>query len=451
MSIHPADSQIFGALYGTDEIRALFSDRAHLELMLDIEAALARAQSKLGLVPAHVADAIAHAAHIENLRLDYIAESTRRVGYPVVALVREIGRIAGDEAARCIHLGATTQDILDTALVLQLQRAFAIVRRDLIAIARSLADRAARFRDTPIAGRTHLQHAVPTTLGLKCAVWASPLVAHIERLDQAAPRILVVQLGGAAGTLASLGADGPAVVEALARELALGVPELPWHVQRDRFAETAALLALICGSLSKFALDVALLMQTEVGEVSEPHQEGRGGSSTMPQKRNPIASEYILAATRAVHALVPVMLGSMIADHERATGPWQSEALALPQCVALTAGALAHARAIAEGMTVDTGRMRRNLDLAGGLTMAEAIATALIPALGRADAEAAVARACNRALAEGRPLAAILRNDPDLRPRLTDTDIDRLTNPASYLGSAGAFVDRVVARVAALG
>ena len=451
MSIHPADSQIFGALYGTDEIRALFSDRAHLELMLDIEAALARAQSKLGLVPAHVADAIAHAAHVENLRLDYIAESTRRVGYPVVALVREIGRIAGDEAARCIHLGATTQDILDTALVLQLQRAFAIVRRDLIAIARSLADRAARFRDTPIAGRTHLQHAVPTTLGLKCAVWASPLVAHIERLDQAAPRILVVQLGGAAGTLASLGADGPAVVEALARELALGVPELPWHVQRDRFAETAALLALICGSLSKFALDVALLMQTEVGEVSEPHQEGRGGSSTMPQKRNPIASEYILAATRAVHALVPVMLGSMIADHERATGPWQSEALALPQCVALTAGALAHARAIAEGMTVDTGRMRRNLDLAGGLTMAEAIATALIPALGRADAEAAVARACNRAIAEGRPLAAILRNDPDLRPRLADTDIDRLTNPASYLGSAGAFVDRVVARVAALG
>ncbi|HKN11561.1 MAG TPA: 3-carboxy-cis,cis-muconate cycloisomerase [Candidatus Binatus sp.] len=450
MSINPADSQIFGTLYGTDEIRALFSDQAHLQFMLDVEAALARAESKLGLVPAPAADAIGRAARVENLRLDYIAESTRRVGYPVVALVKELGRIAGDEAARYVHLGATTQDILDTALVLQLRRAFAIVRRDLVALARVLADRAARFRDTPIAGRTHLQHAVPTTFGLKCAGWASPLVTHVERLDQATPRILVVQLGGAAGTLAALGANGPAVVEALARELALGVPDLPCHAQRDPFAETAALLGLICGSLSKFALDVSLMMQTEVGEVSEPHDDGRGGSSTMPQKRNPIASEYILAATRAVHALVQVMLGSMTADHERATGPLQSESLALPQCVALTAGALIHARSIAEGMTVDTERMRRNLDLTGGLIMAEAVATALVAPLGRAAAEAAVARACDRSIAEGVPLAAILRIEPELRPHLTDAEIDRLTNPSLYLGSAGAFVDQLVARVAAL-
>jgi 3-carboxy-cis,cis-muconate cycloisomerase len=450
MSINPADSRIFGTVYGTDEIRAVFSDNAHLQFMLDVEAALARAEAKLGLVPTHVADAIGRAARVENLRLDYVVESTRRVGYPVVALVKELGRIAGDEAARYIHLGATTQDILDTALVLQLQRAFAIVRRDLIAIARALADRAAKFRDVPIAGRTHLQHAVPTTFGVKCAGWASPLVTHVERLDQATPRILVVQLGGAAGTLAALGADGSAVVRELARELALGVPDLPWHARRDGFAEAAALLALICGSLSKFALDITLMMQTEVGEVSEPHQDGRGGSSTMPQKRNPIASEYIIGATRAVHALVPVMLGSMIADHERATGPWQSESLAIPQCVALTAGALAHARSIAEGMTVDTERMRRNLELTDGLIMSEAIATALVPSIGRATAEDAVARACNRALAEGVPLATVLRNDPELRPHLTDTEIERLTNPSSYLGSAGPYVDRVVARVGEL-
>ncbi len=450
MSINPADSQIFGTLYGTDEVRELFSDRTHLQLMLDVEAALARAESKIGLVPAPVADAISRAARVENLRLDYVADSTRRVGYPVVAIVKELGRIAGDEAARYIHLGATTQDILDTACVLQLRRAFSILRRDLIALARALADRAAQFRDVPICGRTHLQHAVPTTFGLKCAVWAAPLVTHVERLDQAAPRILVVQFGGAAGTLAALGADGPAVVEALAHELTLGVPDLPWHAQRDRFAETAALLSLICGSLSKFALDVSLMMQTEVGEVSEPHEEGRGGSSTMPQKRNPIASEYILGATRAVHALVPVMLGSMIADHERATGPWQSESLAIPQCVALTAGALAHALSIAQGMTIDAERMRRNLELTGGLIMAEAIATALGPRIGRAAAEAAVARACNRAIAEGVPLATVLRNDPELLPHLTDDEINRVMNPALYLGSAGAFVDGVVARVGAL-
>jgi 3-carboxy-cis,cis-muconate cycloisomerase len=450
MSIHPADSQIFGALFGTDETRALFSDNAQLQFMLDVEAALARAESRLGLVPAPIANAISRAARAENLRLDYIAESTRRVGYPVVALVKELGRVAGDEAARFIHLGATTQDILDTALVLQIQRAFTILRRDLIAIARALAERAARFRDTPIAGRTHLQHAVPTTFGLKCATWASPLTTHIERLDQAAPRILVVQFGGAAGTLASLGTDGPAVVESLARELSLGVPALPWHAQRDGFAETVSILALICGSLSKFALDISLMMQTEVGELSEPHEDRRGGSSTMPQKRNPIASEYILAATRAVHALAPLMFGSMIADHERATGPWQSESLAIPQCVALTAGALAHARSIAEGMTVDAARMRRNLDLTGGLIMAEAIATALIPSMGRAAAEAAVARACDRSLAEGIPFISILRSDTELRPHLSDADIDRLTNPELYLGSDGVFVDRVVARVAAL-
>jgi len=450
MSINPADSQIFGTLYGTDEVRELFSDRTHLQLMLDVEAALVRAESKIGLVPAPVADAISRAARVENLRLDYVADSTRRVGYPVVAIVKELGRIAGDEAARYIHLGATTQDILDTACVLQLRRAFSILRRDLIALARALADRAAKFRDVPICGRTHLQHAVPTTFGLKCAVWAAPLVTHVERLDQAAPRILVVQLGGAAGTLAALGADGSAVVDALARELALGVPDLPWHAQRDRFAETATLLGLICGSLSKFALDISLMMQTEVGEVSEPHEEGRGGSSTMPQKRNPIASEYILGAARAVHALVPVMLSSMIADHERATGPWQSESLAIPQCVALTAGALAHALSIAQGMTIDAERMRRNLELTGGLIMAEAIATALGPRIGRAAAEAAVARACNRAIAEGVPLATVLRNDPELLPHLTDDEINRVMNPALYLGSAGAFVDGVVARVGAL-
>jgi 3-carboxy-cis,cis-muconate cycloisomerase len=450
MSINPADSQIFGTLYGTQEMRELFSDRAHLQLMLDVEAALVRAESKLGLVPAQIAETITKAASVENVRLDYIADSTRKVGYPVVGLVKELGRVAGDEAARYVHLGATTQDILDTALVLQLRHAFAILRRDLIAIARVLADKAVRFRDTPIAGRTHLQHAVPTTFGLKCAAWASPLVAHVERLDQLAPRVLVVQFGGAAGTLAALGEKGIAVAEALSSELSLGVADLPWHSLRHGFAETAATLGLICGSLSKFAFDVSLMTQTEVGEVSEAHAEGRGGSSTMPQKRNPIASEYIIAATRTVHALVPVMLGAMVADHERATGPWQSESLALPQCVALTAGALAHARVIVEAMKVDTERMLRNLRSTDGLIMAEAIANVLIAPLGRAAAEAAVARACDRSIAEGITMAAILRQDPELRRYLSDGDIERLMDPAAYLGSAGALVDRVVARVAAL-
>ena len=451
MSVHPADSEIYGALWGTAEMRALFSDVTQLQLMLDVESALARAEAKLGLVPQQVAEAISKAAQVENLRIERIAEGTRETGVPVPALVSEIGRVAGEQAARYIHLGATTQDILDTALVLQMRRALEYLRRDLVALARTLATRASEYRDTPMAGRTHLQHAVPITFGLKCAVWASPLAAHVERLDQAALRGQVVQFGGAAGTLAALGANGVAVAEALAHELGLGVPDLPWHVARDSVAEIVALLGLVCGSLSKFALDVSLLMQTEVAEVFEPHAPGRGGSSTMPQKRNPVAAEYIIAAARGVHALVPLMLTAMAQDHERATGPWQSEALALPQCFVLCAGAMAHALAIASGMTIDAARMRRNLDLGGGLIMAEAVSTGLAPVMGRAAAHHALQRVSDRAIAEGKTLAQALRDDAEVRAHLSDEQIDRLTDPAAYLGSAGAFVDRVVARIARLG
>jgi len=307
-----------------------------------------------------------------------------------------------------------------------------------------------RYRNTPMAGRTHLQHAVPITFGLKCAVWAAPLATHIERLDAATRRTFVVEFGGAAGTLAPLEVNGIAVMEALAQELGLAVPDLPWHVVRDGVAEMVALLGLVCGSVAKFALDITLLTQTEVAEVFEPHAAGRGGSSTMPQKRNPIASEYILAATRGVHALVPLMLGAMVQDHERGTGPWQAEPLAIPQCFILTAGALAHARAIAEGMIVNVERMRQNLTVTGGLIMAEAVAAALTPAIGRAEADEALTRACDRAISEGRTLSETLRDDSTLRPHLSDAALDRLMDPASYLGSAGVFVERVVARIAAL-
>jgi 3-carboxy-cis,cis-muconate cycloisomerase len=450
MSVNPAESEIWGPLYSTDEMREIFSDRAQLQCMLEVEAALARAQAKLGLVPTHVAEGITTAARVENLPVERIAASTRTVGYPVVGMVKELGRAAGEEAARYIHLGATTQDILDTALVLQMRRACSVLHRDLLALARKLAEQAVRYRQTPMAGRTHLQHAVPITFGLKCAVWAAPLAAHIERLDAAARRIFVVEFGGAAGTLAALGANGIAVMEALAQELGLGVPDLPWHVIRDGLAEMAAILGLICGTVAKFALDITLLAQTEVAEVFEPHTAGRGGSSTMPQKRNPIASEYILAAARGVHALIPLLFGAMAQDHERGTGPWQTEPLVLPQCFVLTAGALAHARAIAAGMTVNSERMRQNLTVTNGLIMAEAVAAALTPVLGRAAAEEGVARASDRALVESRTLGQTLREDPTLRPQLSDATLERLLDPASYLGSAGTFVDRVAARIAAL-
>jgi 3-carboxy-cis,cis-muconate cycloisomerase len=443
MATNPADSPILGTLYGSDAMRAVFDERAYFQRMLDVEAALARVQAQLGIIPAYAAEAITRAARFENLRVEELAASARNVGYPVVGVVTGLSRAAG-EAGGWTHWGATTQDIMDTATVLQVREGLALIRAELVAMVGALAMQADRHRQTVMAGRTHLQQALPTTFGLKCAVWAQPLIAHVQRLDALSPRVELVSFAGAAGTLASLGDQGIAVMEGLGAELGLAATAAPWHVNRESLTETVAFLGLICGSLAKLATDVILLAQTEVGELAEPYVAGRGSSSTMPQKRNPIASEFILAAARAVHALLPVMFAAMAADHERATGPWQSELLALPQVFVLTHGALLHARAIAEGMVVDAQRMRRNLDLTGGLIVAEAVMMGLAPHLGRGEAHHVVKYACDIALAEHIPLGEALARDPGVASRLDRQAIERLTDPAHYLGSADAFIDRVL-------
>jgi 3-carboxy-cis,cis-muconate cycloisomerase len=449
MPINPADSPILGTLYGSDAMRAVFDERAYFQRMLDVEAALARVQARLGIIPADAAEAICRAARVENLRTEELAESARNVGYPVVGLVAGLSRAAG-EAGRWTHWGATTQDIMDTATVLQVREGLALIRSGLVKMVQALAAQANRHRHTVMAGRTHLQQALPTTLGLKCAVWAQPLITHVRRLDELRPRVEAVSFAGAAGTLASLGTQGIAVMEGLAAELRFAAPAAPWHVSRDSLAETAGFLGLVCGSLAKLATDVILLAQTEVGELAEPYVAGRGSSSTMPQKRNPIASEYILAAARAVHALMPVMFGAMAADHERATGPWQSEMLALPQAFVLTHGALLHAAAIAEGMVVDADRMRRNLGLTHGLIVAEAVMMGLAPHIGRGEAHHVVKHACDVALAEDVSLADALAREEAVTSRLDRVAIDRLTDPSHYLGSADAFIDRVLSAAADL-
>ena len=445
MPVNPADSPIFGTLYGSDAMRALFDDRAYCQYMLDVEAALARVQARLGIIPAEAATAISAAARVENLDTAELAASVRHVGYPVVGLVRGLSRAAG-AAGDWTHWGATTQDIMDSATALQLRDALAVLRTDLVALIGALATQANTHRATVMAGRTHLQHALPITFGLKCATWLMPLVAHVERLDQLLPRAAMVQFGGAAGTLASLGEHGIAVLEGLAEELNLTAPPAPWHVARDGFAEAVGVLGLLCGSLAKIATDIILLAQNEVAEVTEPYVAGRGQSSTMPQKRNPIASEYILASARAVQALVPLMQGAMAQDHERATGPWQAEPLALPQAFVLTHGALLHARSIAEGMVVDAARMRANLDLTRGLIMAEAVMMGLAPTLGREAAHHAVQHACDQAIAGGIHLAAALAREPAVAARLDAAAIAGLVDPASYLGSTDRFIDRVLHR-----
>ena len=350
MTVSTVNSAVFGGLFTTAAMRAVFADEARLQRMLDVEAALARAQARLGLIPAAAAAEITAKARLERFDLEAIRRGTELAGYPIVPLVKALGEACDGDAGRYVHWGATTQDIVDSALVLQIRDALALIEADLDAVLRRLVQLAQQFRDTPMAGRSHLQHALPITFGFKCAVWLSAMQRQRRRLETLRGEVLVVQFGGAVGTLASLGEDGTRVLAALAEELDLAVPPIAWHVARDNLAEAACFLGLLTGSLGKIATDIALLMQTEVGEVAEPHAEGRGGSSTMPQKRNPIASELILAAAKNVRQLVPVMLDAMLQDHERATGPWHAEWLALPQAFALSAGALHHTRALLEGL-----------------------------------------------------------------------------------------------------
>jgi 3-carboxy-cis,cis-muconate cycloisomerase len=444
MPVNPADSPILGTLYGSDAMRAVFGETAYFQRMLDVEAALARVQGRMGVIPAAAAAAIAAAARVDNLRTEDLAASARNVGYPVVGLVAGLSKAAG-EAGGWTHWGATTQDIMDTATVLQVRDGLNLIETELSAILVALAGQADQHRATVMAGRTHLQQALPVTFGLKCAVWAMPFLAHLERLRQIRARVQVVEFAGAAGTLASLGDQGIPIMEALAAELGLGAPLAPWHVSRDGLAEAVSFLGLISGTLAKIATDIVLLAQTEVGEVAEPYVAGRGQSSTMPQKRNPIASEYILAAARMVQGLVPVMLGAMAQDHERATGPWQAEALALPQAFVLTHGALLHTRAIAEGMVVDASRMRANLDITHGLIVSEAVMMGLAPVIGRGEAHHVVKHACDVALTERVSLADALERDKVVSSRLDRAAIEKLIDPSNYLGSAQGFIDRVIA------
>jgi 3-carboxy-cis,cis-muconate cycloisomerase len=446
VSVAPIDSAIFGGLFTTAAMRAVFSDEARLQRMLDVEAALARAQAKLGLIPAAAAKEISAKADLSRFDLAAIGRGTELVGYPIVPLVKALGQACAGDAGRWVHWGATTQDIIDTGLVLQLRDGLELIRQDLEGIEAALLDLARRYQDTPMAGRTHAQHALPITFGFKCALWLAPLQRHSDRLTRLSGEIAVVQFGGAVGTLASLGADGIRVMEALAAELGLSTPPIAWHVGRDGLAEAASFLGLLTGSLGKIATDIALLMQAEIGEVAEPYQEGRGGSSTMPQKRNPIACEFILACAKNVRQLVPVMLDAIVQDHERATGPWHAEWIALPQAFALTAGALHHARALLEGLEVDPARMRRNLDTTRGMIWAEAVMMALAPHVGRDEAHHLVAAACHRALAHGRHLLEELQADAAITAHLPRERLVELLDPRNYTGLAAEFVDRVLAR-----
>lgn len=448
-SIPPAattviDSLLFRDAFGTPAMRAVFSDHALVRRYIDVEVALAKAEAACGVIPAEAAERIAASCSFDGLDFDLLRRETDNVGYPILPLVHQLVHQCG-EAGRFVHWGATTQDIMDTANVLQIRDGLALVEADVDAVRRILADLARKHRDTPMAGRTHLQQALPVTFGYKAAIWLAMLDRHAERLAQAKPRVLVGQFAGAAGTLASLGERGLAVQEAFCRELGLGVPVSTWHVARDGFAEVVNLLALITGSLGKIALDVMIMASTEFAEVYEPFVTGRGASSTMPQKRNPISSELMLAASKGVRQQAGLMLDAMVQDFERATGPWHAEWLAIPESFVLAAGALHQAKFALGGLEVDTAQMRRNLGLSRGLIVAEAVMMALAPHTGRQQAHDLVYAACRTVNERGGTLAEALAAVPEITAHFDIGAIARLTDPANYLGAAPQMVDRVLA------
>lgn len=445
MSTTVFDSSLFRDMFGTAEMRGVFSDQALIERYIEVEVALARAEARCGVIPAAAAEQIAAKATYASLDLALMQHETEIVGYPILPLVEQLSKTCG-EAGRYLHWGATTQDIMDTAVVLQVRAALAIVERDILAVRGLLAGLAQRYRDTPMAGRTHLQHALPITFGYKCAVWLSMFDRHAERLVELRPRVEVGQFAGAAGTLASLGDKGLEVQEALMAELGLNVPQATWHVARDGLAEALNFLGLVTGSLGKVALDVMMMMTSELGEAYEPFVKGRGASSTMPQKRNPISCELMYAAAKGVRQQAGLMLDAMIQDFERSTGPWQAEWIAIPEAFALTAASLGQAKFMLAGLEVRTERMRQNLDMTRGLIVAEAVMMGLAPELGRQVAHDVVYAACRVANDENVSLLDALLRDAEVSARLPRAELECLTDPANYLGLAPQMVDRALER-----
>ncbi len=441
-------------MFNTAAMHRICAPEAQIARMLGVEAAIARAEGRVGVIPADAAaridricrqDAAGVIDMIDIAQLHQDAVAAGNLAIPFVKRLTAIVAEADPDAARFVHWGATSQDILDSALVLQLRAATTLLGSEAARLCDAIATLVERHSDTPMAGRTLLQQALPITFGLKAAGWLDALGRHRDRLASARDSISVLQFGGAAGTLASLYDKGGAVAEALAEELQLGLPAMPWHTHRDRVAEIATTCGLLVGTLGKMAHDIALAAQTEVGEVAEPAAPGKGGSSTLPHKRNPVACTYVVAAATRTPGLVATMLSAMLQEHERAVGTWQAEWQVLPELLQLTAAALAHLTDIATGLEVNVERMRSNLDITEGQVMAEAVTTALGARLGRMAAHQRVQAACQRASEARSPLRNQLAADDVIAGALPSAELDLLLAPVNYLGQSRAFAERVLA------
>ncbi|WP_151708914.1 3-carboxy-cis,cis-muconate cycloisomerase [Acinetobacter brisouii] len=443
-------SQLYASLFYQEEVTEIFSDQSLVSYMIQAEVALAKAQAQVGVVPQSAADsieAIAQKTALESIDFAGLATATGLAGNIAIPFVKQLTAIVkqhDEDAARYVHWGATSQDILDTACILQCRDALQWVERSVQQNYQTALAQAQVYRDQVMIGRTWLQQALPITLGHKFARWASAFKRDLDRIQAMKARVLAVQLGGAVGSLASLLDQGSAVVEAFAQQLQLSAPSCTWHGERDRIVEIASVLGMIVGTTGKMARDWSLMMQTEIAEVFEPTAKGRGGSSTMPHKRNPVAAASILAAANRVPVLMASLYQSMVQEHERSLGAWHAEWLALPEIFQLCAGALWRTLDVLQGMEVNTENMQRNLECTQGLIMAEAIMMALAPKLGRLNAHHVVEAACKTAVAEQKHLKDVIAELDDIKNNFSTAEISAIFKPESYLGNIQAQIDAVL-------
>jgi len=428
-------------------MREIFSDEARLQAWIKTEIALAKAQVTLGIIPEGTDTAIEQAADINKMNLEEMKSDFDRVGFPILPFVKQLNKLCGAETARWVHYGATTQDILDTGMVLQIRNGLQIVEAELKAIILATAQLAEKHKKTVMAGRTFQQLAAPITFGYKAGVWLDEMLRHQDRLLQLKDRVLVGQCAGAVGTFATLGNDGIAVQERMMEILQLKTPDITWHTARDGWAEMIGLFAMISATLAKIANEVAILMRSEVGELSEPFEVGRGASTTLPQKRNPISCEPIIAIAPKMRELLSSQLTAMIQEHERGVGQMNIEWMVIPEAFILLSGSLKHSRFILENLWVDEKNMRHNLSLGGGLLMSEAVMMGLAPKVGKEKAHHLVYAAAGKAYENGLTLKEALMADEEITRELSEAEIDYLIDPANYLGCVETMISRVLNKV----
>jgi 3-carboxy-cis,cis-muconate cycloisomerase len=441
------DSDYYKDMFGSARMHALFSDEARFQGWLDFEAGLARAQARLGIIPEAAAEEITAKAKVEYIDIAAMKAEFDRVGFPILPIVHQLAKAVSKETSRYVHWGSTTQDVTDTGMALQIRNGLDLLDVMLSDLEKVLATLAKRHRDTIMVGRTMQQQAAPVTFGYKVAIWLAEARRHRERLHAMRPRVLLGQVAGAVGTNATLGKRGLEVLRATMKELGLVEPTISWHVSRDNWTEVTSLLAMVGATMAKIGLEIGLLMSTEVGEVGEPFITGRGASSTLPQKRNPITCQPLIAAGKMLREKAALAFDAMVQDHERATGPMHLEWSILPEAFVIAAGAIENALSILDGLAVDEKRMAANLGLLQGMVMSEAVMMGLAPHIGRNQAHDVVYEACAKCADSGKLLRDVLLADQRISAKLSAAEIDAMLDPANYLGCAQEMVDQVLEMV----